>query len=227
MMRSDKRSTMGVVTIAIILAMALSGCARDETVAPTVTAAALEPYAAEETANEFSGIAYDYDPVESPAALADLSSLIVTGTIDRVQEGRVRTFPASEDLAGISTIVLVLRDVKVERGQLEEGNDGFVYVELPNPGGQKPEAYQDGLRADSSVVAYLLPAPDGAPIEGVDSVIADSKAGRPDGQALYQTANPQAFILQYNDDAVVWPLIGEQKEGHIEDALPAGKLTAF
>jgi hypothetical protein len=227
MMRFEKRFTAAVVVGVIMVATSLSACASNESTRPSATAKASEPYSSEATANEFSGVDYDYDPVESPAALAGLSTLVVTGTIDRIQAGRVEAIPAGVNTPAASTIVLVLRDVKVELGQLDEGSDGFVYVELPNAGTQKPEAYEDGLPAGSSVVAYLLPAPDGAPIEGLDSAIADPKAGRPEGQALYQTANPQALIIQHDDDPVVWPLIGEKRDGQIADTLPDGELTAF
>jgi hypothetical protein len=100
---------------------------------------------------------------------------------------------------------------------VDAGSDGFVYVELPNPGGWDAEAYEDGLRAGSAVVAYLVPASDGAPAEGVDSAIEDPTAGRPSGQVLYLPAGPQALILQFENEAVVWPLIGEQREGRLED----------
>lgn len=62
--------------------------------------------------------------------------------------------------------MLVLREPKVVVGSVDEGSDGLVYVELQNPGQQDPDAYQDGLREGSSVVAYLLPAFDGALVEG-------------------------------------------------------------
>ena len=72
----------------------------------------------------------------------------------------------NEKIPGISTIVLVLREPKVVVGSVDEGSDGLVYVELQNPGQQDPDAYQDGLREGSSVVAYLLPAFDGALVVG-------------------------------------------------------------
>jgi hypothetical protein len=223
---SRKCPTLVAVAAAVVLTSSLAACARSTTEVPSGSSGGLEPYSAQQSVEEFVGISYDYDPVSSPDALAALSSLVVTGTINRVQEGRRQAFPSSEDVPGVSTIVLVLRDVEVAVGTLEEGSDGFVYIELPNPGGQKPEAYRDGLRAGSGVVAYLLPAPDGTPIEGVDSVITDPDSGRPDGQPLYLTANPQALILQHDGDAIVWPMIGKKQHGRIEDTLPGGNLIA-
>jgi hypothetical protein len=219
-----------------LTALVLSGCAA-ATVAPGEPATtplatvgpsdeALPPYSAQQSVEQFAGLDYDYDPLASPAALAKRSKLVVTGTIDRVQEGRVEIIPGNENIPGVSTIVLVLRDLKAVAGSVDEDSDGLVYVELQNPGQQDPDAYQDGLREGSSVVAYLLPAFDGALVVGTDVAIADPKAGRPAGQALYMPAGPQALILQYEDEAVVWPLIGEKRDGRLEDALPGGKLIA-
>ena len=219
-----------------LTALALSGCAvatvpgGEPAITPSASAGAshegLRPYSVQQSVEQFTGLEFDYDPVDSPAALAKRSKLVVTGTIDRVQEGRVEVVPGNEEIPGVSTIVLVLRNPRAVVGSVDEGNDGLVYVELQNPGGQDPDAYQDGLREGSSVVAFLLPASDGASVEGVDIAIADPKAGRPAGQALYMPAGPQALILQYENEAVVWPLIGEKRDGNLEDTLPGGELIA-
>ncbi|MET3770154.1 hypothetical protein ABIB15_002861 [Marisediminicola sp. UYEF4] len=217
-MRTVKRSPFAALAGSIVFATTMSACVSDGT---TTTS-----YSAQQSVEQFAGIDFDYDPVDSPSALEEQSQLVVTGTIERVQEGRVQIVPANEKIPGVSTIVLVLRDPMVVSGSVEENSDGFVYVELPNPGGQETDAYQDGLRAGSSVVAYLDPASDGAPVEGVDTAIADSKAGRPAGQALYLPAGPQALILQYENNAVVWPLIGQERDGEIKETLPGGNLIA-
>lgn len=60
------------------------------------------------------------------------------------------------EIPGVSTIVLVLRDPAAVVGSVDEGSDGLVYVESQNPGQLDPDAYRDGLREGSSVVAYLL-----------------------------------------------------------------------
>ncbi len=140
--------------------------------------------------------------------------------------GRVEIVPKSPNEPGISTIVLVLRDPKAVLGTLPVSNDGHLYVELPNPGQQETEAYSDGLRAGAQVVAYLAEAGDGKPAENVDVAIADPDAGRPAGQALFIPAGPQGLILQYGEEAIVWPLIGEQREGALQETLPGGDLIA-
>ncbi|MET4637703.1 hypothetical protein ABIE24_000923 [Mycetocola sp. 2940] len=224
-MSAATRMRLAAIVGSIILMTITSACAHD-TATTLLDDAAGPPYSVRDSVDQFGGLEFDYDPFRSPAALAEKSSLVVTGTIDRVQEGRVQIVPKNENAAGVSTIVLVLRDAKEVLGSVDDGNDGFVYIELPNPGQQEPGAYSDGLRTGSDVVAYLLPASDGAPAEGVDIAIADPVAGRPDGQALYVPTAPQALILQHQDEAVVWPLIGEKRDGRIEDTLPGGKLIA-
>lgn len=216
-MRTANQSQLAAIVGSVLLVTTLSACSNEEAPAS---------YSAQQSVEQFAGIDYDYDPLASPAALAEQSQLVVTGTIDRVQEGRVEIVPENDTIPGISTIVLVLRDPKAVMGSVNEVTDGFVYIELPNPGGQQTDAYQKGLRAGSRVVAYLGPASDGAPVEGVDTAIAEPEAGRPAGQALYIPAGPQALILQYENSAVVWPLIGEERDGSLEDTLPGGKLIA-
>jgi len=226
-MRTVKRSMLAVLAGSVILATALTGCANDtSTPSPAASAEPLSPYSAQQSVEQFAGIEYDYDPAASPSALADQSSLVVMATIDRVQEGRLEIVPKSPNEPGISTIVVVLSDTEAVRGDLPAGNDGLLYVELPNPGQQEAGAYDGGLRAGARVVAYLVPAGDGEPTDDVDFAIAEPEAGRPAGQALFITAGPQGLILQYENEAVVWPLIGEQRDGNLEDTLPGGQLIA-
>ena len=75
-----KRAKLATIAGFIVCATTISACASDE---------ATRTYSARQGVEQFAGIDFDYDPVVSPAALAPRSSLVVTGTIDRVQEGRV------------------------------------------------------------------------------------------------------------------------------------------
>ncbi len=216
-MRLANISKIAAVVASISCVTVLSACTSEETATS---------YSTQQSVEQFVGTDFDYDPLRSPAELAKQSRLVVVGTIERVQEGRVETIPQNKSIPGVSTIVLVLRSVTAVAGEVDEGTDGFVYVELPNPGGRGTDAYRNGLRAGSSVVAYLVPASDGAPAEGVDVGIADPKAGRPDGQALYAPSGPQAIVLKYENNPLVWVLIGEEREGQLEDTLPDGNLIA-
>jgi hypothetical protein len=212
--------------LSVVTAAALSSCANGEAALPPSTEAIGAPYSVQDSVELFAGIDLDYDPLPSPTALAGRSDVVVTGTIERVQEGRDEISPANENVVPYRTIVLVLRDANAVVGSLEPATDGFVYIELPNPGQREPSAYQDGLFAGSSVVAYLVPAFDGELAEGSDVGIANAGAGRPAGQALYQPSGPQGLILQHDADPVVWPLIGEVRDGILEEALPSGELIA-
>jgi hypothetical protein len=224
--RSTARSKIAVLVGSIIAMSTLAACAGGGDPAPTAFGTAETPYVSTQASEVFSGIDFDYEPVASPAALAGQSELVITGTIDRVQEGRVQVVPGNDAVPEISTIVLVLQDVVVASGALHGGSDGFIYVELPNPGNQKPLEYEDGLRAGSRVVAYLVPASDGAPAEGIDIAVADPGSGRPAGQVLFLPAGPQGLLVQYENEGIVWPLIGEQRRGKLVDALPGGDLIA-
>jgi hypothetical protein len=221
---------MGTATrslvLSLVMATTLSACAGGEPAVPDISEGDAASYSVRDSVELFAGLDHDYDPVPSPAALAERSAVVVTGTIERVQEGRDEVIPANEKAPPYQTIVLVLRDAEAVVGSLEDDGDDFVYVELPNPGQREPTAYEDGLFPGSNVVAYLMQAFDGVLVEGSDVAMADPAAGRPPGQALYQPTGPQALILQHGTDAVVWPLIGEKREGKLEDALPGGQLIA-
>jgi len=203
-----------------VLVTTISACVPVEPVEPVTT------YSAQDCADLLGVATYDYDPMPSPSALAELSQLVVTATIDRVQEGRVQIVPGSESAPVGSTMVLVLRDPRAVLGDLSEDSDGFVYVELTAPPMIEADAYQDSPCTGASIVAYLGPAADGAPVEGVDTAVAEPSAGRPAGQALYIPVGPQALILEYDSETVVWPLTGEKREGSLADTLPDGTLIA-
>ena len=223
-MRAHRGNRVVSLLGAVAVVATLSGCASSGTTEPAATD--VTPCSAPDIRELSSGIVYDYEPMPSPAALAELSELVVSATIDRVQEGRVQIVPANDSVPGVPTIVLVLRDATVAQGSLAEGNDGFVYIELPGPVERDPDADAHSPLAGCQVVAYLGPSSDGAPREDIDIAIAEPLAGRPAGQALYIPSGPQSLILQYEDDRVMWPLIGETREGVLEDTLPTGNLIA-
>ncbi|MGV8883828.1 MAG: hypothetical protein ACOH19_16900 [Rhodoglobus sp.] len=230
MMRPTPYRRLAAVLGSVALVVAMSACASDVSPSPPrppspPSGAVAEPCSLQDSL-ELLAFEADYDSIASPAALAEKSLLVVTGTIERVQEGRLEIVPKNDEEPGVSTIVLVLRDVTAVQGSLEGGNDGFVYIELENPGQLEPQAYVGGLCTGSTVVAYLGVAPLGEPEKGIDRAIAEPLAGRPDGQALYRTIGHQALILQHPGEPVVWPLTGEQRDGTIEDTLPDGTLIA-
>jgi hypothetical protein len=177
------------------------------------------------TLQPLRGPTYDYDPSRSPEELAQLSELVVSGTISAVREGRTMVYPAnSAGAQGPTTIVLAITGVTAISGRQQEGHDGNVYLELQASRHPGPVDYSRALPAGARVVAYLVPASDGAPVGRTDVAVANPAAGRPAGQALYLPAGPQGLAIQVAEDNVVWPLIGAQAPGCIADALPGGHL---
>jgi hypothetical protein len=215
----------GAVAVALLLVACGAGqapsaglalSAQDRECTSSTTAATLEP---------FRGPVYDYDPSRSPDELAQHSRLIVSGTISAVRAGRTMVYPASSaEINGPTSIILVITDVTAVRGQLQERNDGNVYLELPGTQHPDPASYSRALPAGAGVVAYLVPASDGAPDARTDVSIANPAAGRPAGQALYLPAGPQGLAIEAAEGNVAWPLIGAQAPGCIADSLPGGHL---
>lgn len=115
----------------------------------SATAAALGP---------FRGPTYDYDPLGSPDELARQSTLVVSGTIAAVREGRTAVYPAnSAAIVGPTSLVLVITDVTAARGQQRGGNDGNVYVELQATDGPDPAPYGRALPAGAGVIGAQAP----------------------------------------------------------------------
>ena len=210
---------------AAVCALLMVGCAATASV-PVTGSQTGGSYSAEDTVAAFRGLSYDYSPVGSPNELAKLSKVVVSGTVAKVQVGRTEKFPGNDEAKGSTSIVLVLANAKAAAGELDAGDDGTIYIEIPDPGHPDDDYYNKAFPVGASVVAYLLRAPEGLPIEGSDVAIEDPNAGRPQGQPLYMTANPQGLAIQFGAEDIVWPLIGAQKPGRISETLPGGELIA-
>jgi hypothetical protein len=169
---------------------------------------ALASYRAEDTLTAFSGLTTDYDPLGSPEALAAVSQVIVQGTVNGVREGGTTS-------TGVTSIVLIVEAQKVAQGgELPQGNDGNIYLELRAGGHPDPAYYTKAFPQGAAVVAYMRPASDGLPREGIDAKIENPEAGRPAGQALYMPAGPQGLALQ------TWrgPLLVHGRRGRLTTA---------
>jgi len=173
-------------------------------------------YQVVDTLEAFGGRTVDYDPYDSPQDLAAVSQVVVEGTVVGVREGRTIT--------GVDSVVLVLLPGDVVKGELALGNDGNVYLELYAAGSSDPLHYAKAVPSGAKVVAYMVPAGDGAPEGGTDVVVDDPKAGRPEGQALFLPYGPQGLVMQVEGHDVVWPLLGAHAPGNIADTLPGGSL---
>jgi hypothetical protein len=140
-------------------------------------------------ANLFKGYGADYTHVETPAALADESALVVEGRIDKIEKGR--TIGAAVDALGASpTVVVAVNVTRTHHGALPDRAGGKVYVELSAPRGMDIGRYERAAPKQSTVLFYLAPAP-----PATDFPVVDPDAGRPAGQPLYQPASPQGFLI--------------------------------
>ncbi len=172
----------------------------------------------------FSGYHADYNVAESPKELAQNAELVLQGEVVAVQKGREQQSAAGG--VPTKTIVVVIRPTEVAQGTMSSSSDGYAYIELLSPGGQGADVYEKVLPANTSVVAYLQLAWDGAQGEIDEIRLVEPNAGRPAGQELYMLISPQGFAVQYaQSKEIVWPLGDDVQIGAIEDTLPSGSIV--
>jgi hypothetical protein len=223
-----------MLAVLVCAGVLLAGCGRGTDAAPdvadpTVGPAPAGPSAAEVfTACSPPGIV-DYDPIESLAVLAEDSTVVIRGEIDRIQAGRAVTFGAGNQASTTQSAVIVVRDVSVVHGELDPAVSATVYVEFASG---SPDVCARILPDDTAIVAYLEPAWDGARSH-VDedptseyTEIEEPGAGRPVGQPLYRASALEGLVWQIPGSAdVVWPLHLGTGPGSIREALPDGTLA--
>ena len=139
----------------------------------------------------------DYAPHASPHDLAASSDLIVDGTVDRVQEGRLW---GDERESALRTVVLVVQVDTVYKGTVPHGADGRVYVELTAIQDTPAQAYDRVAPRDARVLVYLVHDPKAAP---GNPPFVDADAGRPSGHPLWEAA-PQGLVVATADGSVVY-----------------------
>ncbi|TFD93863.1 hypothetical protein E3T61_02310 [Cryobacterium lactosi] len=173
----------------------------------------------------------DYEPIESLAILAEDSTVVIAGEIDRIQAGRDTTYSAPNKASTTGSAVIVVRDVTVVYGELEPAVNGSVYIEFAS---SSPDECAGTVPPGTAVVAYLEPAWDGArryvdeylDQTSVYTEIEAPGAGRPAGQPLYQASALEGLVWQIPGSAdVVWPLYLGTGPGAIREALPDGTLA--
>jgi hypothetical protein len=174
-----------------LVAAVATGCGSDAGTAAQPAAA--DAPSATGFAALFNSYRGDYDLLDSPAALANRSTVVVQGRIDRIDQGRTFGTSATDPVARFS-VVLVLNVDRVLHGTLAGDK---VYVELPAPRAIKADLFDRFAPKTSATVLYLLPAATKA-----NTAIVNPDAGRPAGQPLYQPINPQGFYIE-SDKSVV------------------------
>ena len=141
-------------------------------------------------AEMFSGYGVDYEPARSPQELASWSDLVVTGKMVEVIDGR-EWGSSSTDPWTARTITIVVEVSDLLQGKLPVGCEGRIYVELPSQGNLKAKPYNDALPRSSTILLYLHKMSD-----DLQDEIVDPRAGRPDGQPMYQIMTPDGFLIE-------------------------------
>jgi hypothetical protein len=213
MVRSRVRAAAIAVALAVSVTLA-SACSSQ------VEAPESPPSQDRSILQAFEGISFDYDPFETPAALAGSSKLVVEGQVERFDEGRELVVTGTDEPTG-TTIVMVIGSPKVLIG--DQATTTLIYIELPNPGTRAAEFYSDVIPVGTPVMVYINTAWDGS--EPADESLKDASAGRPIGEELYSLTNPQSLVFQAGD-SLVWPLLGISMKGSLTDAAPDGSIIA-
>lgn len=162
----------------------------------------------------FGGQAVDYDWERSPAALAGRSTLVVQGTIARIDKGRLFGTSADDPVIEPKN-VMVLNVKRVLRGSLAADANNTVYVELPAPMSRPAADFDRVAPKTADVVLYLVPAPAAG-----QTPLVDPDAGRPAGQPLYQPINPQGFAVDNGGSVVLVLELAEFKGAKLAQFLP-------
>lgn len=138
-----------------------------------------------------------YVAAKSPAELAAWSEVVVDGTIERFQDGRI--WGETRESAAY-TVVMVVKVTNVYKGSLPRGSNGRVYVEFLSGGRVRADAYDKAAPRDANVLLYLIP--DWKETPGNPPLL-NPTAGRPKGQPLWDLTTPQGFFLATPSGAVL------------------------
>lgn len=149
---------------------------------------------------------FDYDLLETPAALAQMSDIVVSGQIVAASQGRglARENVPHRTRQYVTLTVQVFDVHKVDRdGRLLELEDNQLQFELRLPSDVRILDLEESLPT-MQVLLFLVALPateeaareDGYILPGDTSL--DYEAGRPSGAGLYQPVSPQGFLLDVN-----------------------------
>jgi hypothetical protein len=143
---------------------------------------------------------FDYQPADTPAALADQADAVFTGTIVAVRPGQsYAPTPASQP--ELATSVLEVRVDRFLGGDAGVVNEGSVYVEVSHPALVAKEPEGELVPFDQSAFAEAVPRAygvffvDDRTKEPYWDTIIDEGAGRPVGARL-TTPFVQGFLIE-------------------------------
>ncbi|MCU1404978.1 MAG: hypothetical protein JWQ43_1281 [Glaciihabitans sp.] len=240
--RQHRRGTFVGLIIAVGVLVAAGGCTAapagltPDTGAAAVVDAVVDCSAMPMVNHPLSSVV-DWITYDDAKELEELSTVVLTGTIDRIQDGRIYQY------AGIprsTTTVIVVGDVDTHDGTLAAGNDGYVYIEIQAMDVPRTDSGDDVFQAGTEIAAFLAPTAqsygriaggEDVPNENTEWVLGDldtvdPNAGRPAGQELYTwVSGLQGVALHYPGcDQVLWPYSGNTDKGDLADVLPGGSL---
>lgn len=214
-----KNQKISALTVAIALALGLSGCGVQS--GSTIQDQAGAQYVPSESSKVilgmYRGTSADVNLVDDPDLLTSQSQVIVEGEITGFATGREWQFGGPKNESSYS-IVMAVRVSTIFKGA-DHVSSSTVYVEHF----LSPDVTVETL--NSSLVGYecglfLVPAAD----EGYKSLV-DSDAGRPAGQPLW-VSGAQTFVVQDKTNSqVVWPQLDAVRQGTLAEAMPGGSLT--
>lgn len=163
----------------------------------------------------FEGFSADYEPANSPKQLAEWSELVVSGTIEKVSDGRVYN---ADDMGGAPTISIQVKVTDIRKGTLPDGADGRVHVEFYATYGRKAAEYDRVAPRDVEVLLYL----NRSPVAGTKPHrIQDPGRGRPSGQPLWRLTTPQGFLMKSDEGVMAVQEFRDYGGTSIESFFPA------
>ena len=160
-----------------------------------------------------TGVHGDYTPARGPRDMSDRSSAVVRGTTGQPHDGRI--WGASpEDPGAITSIVVPIEVRSVEAASIAMKEGQTVHLELFSSAGPARESIMEGL-AEREGLFYLRRMPDRM---SPYTEIVDPKAGRPDGEPIYQPASPEGVLITSQDG--VWSV-------DTGESFPSASLADF
>jgi hypothetical protein len=151
---------------------------------------------------------WEYEPLASPAELAERADVVVTGRIDAVEEGQAYA-GAPESEPEFVTSVIRVHVTEVLRGDGSLVEHGFVYIEVPHPAFVGPGTPGPDGEGGGPLVPFPLDEFAGTVPIGMDGMfflgdrtnepysetILHEGAGRPAGAPI-TAAHRQGFLIE-------------------------------
>ena len=151
---------------------------------------------------------YDYEPFDSPSALAKQAQAVVTGTIVAVTMGQSYS-PIPDGKAETVTSVIEVKVDRVVTGDAALVVEGSIYIQVSHPA-FVGTGLENGTQVPFDLSAFAAIVPSAYGVFFVDDItdepeydtIIDEGAGRPAGAKLTDTY-VQGFLIEVSDGTLV------------------------